>query len=160
MYGRTTAGAASGTAETSTNRVMVKTLDFDTTTQEFAQFAIQMPKSWNESTLVCQFVWSHAVTTTNFGVSWNVAAVAVGNDDTLDAAFGTAVTVSDTGGTANDIYITSETSAMTVAGSPAAEEYVVFQVARDPANASDTLAIDARLHGMRIHYTIDTAKDD
>lgn len=160
MYARTSNGAASGTVETSTNKVMIKTLDFDTTTQEFAQFAIQMPKSWNESSLICQFVWSHGATTTNFGVVWAVEAVSFNTGDSLDAAFGTAVQVANTGGTANTIYITSETSALTVAGTPTAEEYVVFQVKRVPADASDTMAIDARLHGVKIHYTTDAAKDD
>jgi hypothetical protein len=160
MYTRTTSGAASGTVETSTNKVMIKTLDFDTTTQEFAQFAVQMPKSWNESNLICQFVWSHGATTTNFGVVWAIEAVSFADADVLDAAFGTAVQVADTGGTANTIYITSETSALTVAGTPAAEEYVVFQVKRVPSDGSDTMAIDARLHGVKIHYTIDAAKDD
>ncbi len=160
MTSRTTNGAAAGTAETTTNKVMLKTLDFDTTTAEYAQFAIQMPKRWDESTLICQFVWSHASTTTNFGVAWEIAAVAFADDDAADTAFGTAVTVTDTGGTTNDIYITSESSAMTVAGSPGAEEYVVFQVNRAPSNGSDTMAIDARLHGVKIHYTVNTGKDD
>lgn len=160
MYGRLTNGAASGTLETSTNRVMIRTLDFDTTTQEFAQFAIQMPKSWNESSLVCQFVWSHATTTTNFGVTWQIQAVALANADALDSAFSSNVAISDTGGTANTIYISEEASGVTVAGSPSAEEYIVFQVGRFVANTSDTLAVDARLHGVKIHYTIDAAKDD
>ena len=160
MTARTTNGAASGTVETSTNKVMLRSLDFDTTTQEFAQFAIQMPKSWNESTIICQFVWSHAATTTNFGVVWGIEAASFADNDGADAlAFGTAVSVADTGGTTNNIYITAETSAMTVAGSPTAEEWVVFQVKRLPADASDTMAIDARLHGVKIHYTTDTAKD-
>jgi hypothetical protein len=160
MVTRTTSGAASGSVETSTNKVMLKTLDFDTTTQEFTQFAIQMPKGWNESTLICQFVWSHPATTTNFGVVWAIEAVAFANDDAADTAFGTAVEIADTGGTTNDIYISDETAALTVAGTPGAEEWVVFQVKRVPANASDTMAVDARLHGVKIHYTIDAAKDD
>jgi hypothetical protein len=160
MYPRTTSGAAAGTVETSTNRVMLRTLDFDTATQEFAQFAIQMPKSWNEGTLICQFVWSHPAASTNFGVAWEIQALALANDDAADTAFGTAVTVTDTGGTANDIYITGETPALTVAGNPGPEEYVIFQVRRAPANAGDTLAVDARLHGVRIHYSADAAKDD
>lgn len=160
MTPRTTNGAAAGTVETTTNKVMIKTLDFDATTQEFAQFAIQMPKGWNEGTLICQFIWSHAATTVNFGVTWGIEAVAFANDDALDTAFGTAVTVADTGGTTNDAYISDETSALTVAGTPAAEELVVFQVKRVPADASDTMAIDARLLGVKIHYTIDSAIDD
>lgn len=160
MYARTTNGAASGTVETTTNKVMLKTLDFDTTTQEFAQFAIQMPKSWNEGTLVCQFIWSHPSTTTNFGVVWAIEAVGFVDDEAADTAFGTAVTATDTGGTTNDVYISPETSAMTVAGTPSAEEWVVFQVKRDVSNGSDTLAVDARLHGVKIHYTTDAATDD
>jgi hypothetical protein len=160
MVARTTNGAASGTVETTTNKVMLKTLDFDTTTQEFAQFAIQMPKGWNESTLICQFVWSHPSTTTNFGVVWAIEAVAFADDDAADTAFGTAVQVADTGGTTNDIYITGETSAMTVAGAPGAEEWVVFQVKRVPADGSDTMAVDARLHGVKVHYTINAFGDD
>lgn len=160
MTARTTNGAAAGTVETTTNKVMLKTLDFDTTTQEFAQFAIQMPKSWDESTLVCQFVWSHPSTTTNFGVVWQIEAVAFADDDAADTAFGTAVTATDTGGTTNDIYISPETAALTVAGAPTAEEYVVFQVARVPANGSDTMAVDARLHGVKVHYTTNAGKDD
>lgn len=160
MVTRTTNGATFGTLETTTNKVMLNTLDFDTSTQEFVQFAIQMPKSWNEGTLICQFIWSHPATTTNFGVAWQIQSVGLANDDPADTAFGTAVTVVDTGGTTNDIYITDETPAMTVAGTPTAEEYVIFQVARAVSNASDTMAVDARLHGVKIHYTTDAATDD
>jgi hypothetical protein len=161
MTTRNTVGAIFGIVETTTNDVMLTSCDFDTTTQEFVQFAIQMPKGWDEGTIVAQFVWYHPSTTTNFGVVWQIAAAAFADDDALDGlAFGTAVTATDTGGTTNDVYISPETSAMTVAGSPTAEEYVVFQVARVPANASDTLAVDARLLGVKLHYTTNAAKDD
>jgi hypothetical protein len=159
MTSRTTNGAASGTVETTTNKIMFKTLDFDTTTQEFAQFAIQMPKSWNEGTVIAQFIWSHAATTVNFGVVWAIEAVAFNDDDAGDAAFGTAQQIADTGGTTNDIYRTSETPAITIAGSPTAEEWVVFQIKRVPSDGSDTMAIDARLHGVKLHYTTDAGSD-
>lgn len=161
MTARTTNGAAVGLVETTTNDVMLASFDFDTSTQEFVQFAIQMPKGWDEGTIIAQFVWYHPSTTTNFGVVWQIAAAAFADDDGLDGlAFGTAVTATDTGGTTNDVYISPETSAMTVAGSPGAEEYVVFQVARVPANGSDTMAVDARLLGVKLHYTTNAAKDD
>lgn len=160
MISRSTSGAAPGVVETTTNDVMLDTLNFDTAADEFAQFQIQMPKSWNESTLIAQFVWSHPTTTTNFGVSWWIQAVAFADGDAADTAFGTAVEAQDTGGTTDDIYISPETSAMTVAGSPAAEEYVVFQVYRDVSDAGDNLAVDARLHGVKLHYTTNAATDD
>jgi hypothetical protein len=160
MYARTTNGAASGSGESSTNKVMRKSWDFDTTTQEFVQFAVWMPKGWDEGTLICQFMWSHPSTTTNFGVVWAIEAVAFADDDALDSAFGTAVQVADTGGTTDDRYTTAETGALTVAGSPGAEEWVVFQVKRVPADGSDTMAVDARLEGVKIHYTTNAATDD
>lgn len=159
MISRTTNGAAPGTVEMTTNKNMFKTLDFDTTTQEFAQFEIHMPKSWNLSTVTFQPVWSHAATTTNFGVVWQLAAVARSDGDAGDVAFGTAQTSTDTGGTTNVIYIGPESSAITVGGTPAAGDTVQFQVARVPANASDTMAIDARLHGIRLFYTTNAAND-
>jgi hypothetical protein len=161
MTPRNTNGAAWGSFQTTTNLINVRTLDFDATTQEFAQFGIQMPRGWDEGTLIFQFIWYHPATTVNFGVVWQVQAVAFANDDALDGlAFPTAVTIADTGGTTNDLYISDETAAVTVAGTPTPEEFVQFQIARAPANASDTMAVDARLIGVKIHYTINAAKDD
>ena len=160
MIPATTNGAAFGSSETTTNKVMVTTLDFDTTTEEFAQFMIQMPKSWNEGTLVAQFVWTHAATTTNFGVCWGFEAVAISDDDASDAAWGTEVATTDTGGTTGDVYISAESSAVTVGGTPAAEDLVAFRVTRVVGNGGDTMAIDAKLIGVKIHYTTDAGTDD
>jgi hypothetical protein len=160
MYGRLTNGAAGNAVEMGTHRVVLRTLDFDTSVQEFAQFAIQLPKSWDRGQLVCQFVWSHAAASGSFGVVWQIQAVALGDNEGADQAFGTAVTVADTGGTTNNVYITPETGGMTVGSSPGEEHWVVFQVARAPANASDNLPVDARLHGVKIHYTTNALTDD
>lgn len=159
MIARTTSGAAPGTAEMTTNKNMIKTLDFDASTQEFAQFDIRMPKSWNEGTVTFIPVWSHASTTTNFGVVWGMDAIAISNDDTLDVAFGTEQTSTDTGGTTNDLYEGPESSAITVGGTPTAGDYVQFRIHRNPSDGSDTMAIDARLHGVVLLYTTDALND-
>ena len=159
MVSRTTNGAASGQVETTTNKNMFKTLDFDTATSEYAQFAIQMPTSWNEGTVTASFVWSHAATTTNFGVTFALQAVALSNDDAGDVAFGTEQTAVDAGGTTNDIYVSPTTAAITIAGTPAARDYVMFQVRRAVADAGDTMAIDARLHGVQLFYSTDAPTD-
>jgi hypothetical protein len=159
MVSRTTNGAAAGTVEMTTNDNMFVTLDFDTTTQEFAQFAWCMPSSWDEGTVTFIPVWSHPSTSTNFGVVFQLAGVAISNDDAGDVAFGTAQTSTDTGGTTNDIYKGPESSAITIAGSPAAGDYVMFQVARVPANGSDTMAVDARLHGIVLFITTNDTVD-
>lgn len=159
LTARTTNGAAAGSVETTTNKIMFKTLDFDATTQEFAQFAVRMPKSWNTGTVTARFTWSHASTSTNFGVVWALEAVALSDAEAGDTAFGTAQQIADTGGTTNMIYITSATPAITIGSSPAAEDWVVFQVKRVPADGSDTMAIDARLHGVTLYITTNAAND-
>lgn len=159
MTSRTTNGAAAGTLEMTTNKNMFSTLDFDTTTAEYAQFAIRMPKSWDEGTVTARFTWSHASTTTNFGVAWRLGGVALSDDDAGDVAFGTVAAATDTGGTTNDIYITAATAAITIAGTPAAEDWVMFQIDRGVANGSDTMAIDARLHGVTLYITTNATND-
>lgn len=159
MVSRTTNGAAAGTAEMSTNKNMFRTLDFDATTQEFAQFEVWFPKSWNLGTVTFQPVWSHASTTTNFGVVWALQGVARSDDDAGDVAFGTEQTSTDTGGTTNDIYLGPTSSAITIAGTPAAGDTVQFQIKRNVSDGSDTMAIDARLHGIRLFFTTNAATD-
>jgi hypothetical protein len=158
MKARTTSGAASGTVETTTNKVMLQTLDFDAAAAEYAQFAIRMPKGWNESAVTAYLLWSSAISGTN-AVVWGLQAVALSDDDALDAAFGTAQTVTDAQTAQGDLMQTAETSAITIAGTPAAGDWVVFQVYRDAVNGSDTLAGDARLHGVVVIYTTDAAND-
>lgn len=151
--------AALALVATASNQPDLSTLDFDATTAEYAQFWIRFPKNWNESTITAQFYWSHASTTTNFGVRWGIQGVCISDDDTIGVAYGTAQEVTDTGGTTNDLYVSSATSAITIAGTPAAGDMCAFRVYRDPANAGDTMAIDARLHGVAIFYTTDTTDE-
>lgn len=141
---------------TAANQPDVSSLDFDGVTAEYAQFWVRMPKAWDEGTLTAQFYWSHAATTTDFGVRWGLQGVAVSDDDTIAVAYGTAVEVTDTGGTTNDLYVSPATTAITVAGTPVAGDMVAFRAYRDPANGADTMAIDARLMGIAIFYTTNT----
>lgn len=151
--------AALATVASAANQPDIVSLDFDATTQEYAQFAIPMPESWNEGTITFMPIWSHAATVTNFGVVWDLQAVAVSNDDAIAVAFGTAQTSTDTGGTTNDLYIGPESSAITVGGSPAAGDMVFFRLSRVTGSGSDTMAIDARLHGIRLYITTAAAFD-
>lgn len=156
---QTTNGPATGSVEMTTNKNMFVTLDFDSSTSESAQWAIPMPDSWDEGTITFRPVWSHAATTTNFGVVWELAAVACSDDDAGDVAFGSGQTSTDTGGTTNDIYIGPESSNITVAGSPATGDLVMFRISRLPANASDTLAVDARLHAVKLFISTAAGND-
>jgi hypothetical protein len=148
--------AALALVATSANQPDVSSLDFDGVTAEYAQFWVRMPKSWDEGTVTAQFYWSHASTTTNFGVRWGLQGVAMSDDDAIAVAYGTAQEVTDTGGTTNDLYVSPATSAITLAGTPAAGDMTAWRVYRDPANGADTMAIDARLMGIAIFYTTNT----
>ena len=115
-----------------------------------------MPKSWNESTVTAQFYWT--ATTTGDAV-WGCRAVALSNDDALDTAFGTAQTVTDSVTAANDLMISAATSAITIGGTPAEGDMVVFEFYRDADNGSDTLAADAKLIGVKLNITTNAADD-
>lgn len=156
MTATTTNGAASGSEELATNDVMVSGLDFDAVTSQHAQFGINMPKSWDEGTIIAEFLWKDGETAGTGTVTWGIKANALGNDDPMDAAWGTAVTVTDTFILADDLHKSGETGAMTVGGTPAAEDFVVFDVYRDIA---DTYTQAARLIGVRLHYTTNAASD-
>lgn len=160
MVPQVTNGPARATEELATNDVMINYLAFDTSVLESAQVQIQMPKSWNEGTIIAQFVWKHPATTVNFGVVWGLKAVGFANDDAMDIAFGVASEVTDTGGTTADCYITPETTGVTVAGTPTSEELVSFLVYRNTGAAGDTMAVDAHLIGVKLKYTTDAARDN
>lgn len=141
------------------NQPDVPYLAFDNTTGEAAVFAIPMPKSWNEGTVTFIPHWAHPATTTNFGVCWKLRAIAVSNDDAMAATYGTAQSSVDTGGTTSDYYAGPESSAITIGGTPAAQDMVFFEIARDPADGGDNLAVDAYLIGLTLFYTTDAETD-
>ena len=100
MWPSTTAGCASNAkSELATNDINIYTLDFDATTQEYAEVSLAMPSEWDGGTVTAVFYWTHPSTTTNFGVVWNLAGRSYANDDALDQALGTAQQIADTGGT-------------------------------------------------------------
>ena len=150
---RTTAGCVIADTELATNKVMLRYCGYNQTTEQGAQFNIRMPDSWDEGTVTMVFVWSHPSTTTNFGVAWAGSCVAVSDNEAQDAAMGTRVIVTDTGGTTDNKYTTSATGAITCAGSPAAGDNVTYEFERVTGDAGDTMAVDARLQGVTVYYT-------
>lgn len=158
MISRSTAGAAAGSSETTTHKVMRRTLDFDATAIEYAQFSIAMPKAWNCGTVNFQALWQ--ASGGSGGVVFALQGLALSDGEALDNAFGTAVTVTDTLSAANVLHLSSESPAVTLAGSPAAGDLILFQIFRDPTHAADTLAQDAALLGVRLFYTSHLRSDD
>jgi hypothetical protein len=158
MYPNTTSGCADLAQTELSNGPELKTLDFDKDSDEFAQFAIAFPKSWNEGTITFQAFFTAASTDTGT-TSWALQGVALADNGDLNTAFGTAVapTAKAMSGTSNDLAVTAESGAVTIAGSPSTDEYVFFQISRDVS--ADDLNADAKLLGIKIFFTTDAAND-
>lgn len=159
MTSQTTNGCVDGTSESTTNKVMTLTKDCDGATQEGVQFMVGMPKSAAETTVTARVDWTAASGTGD--VIWLVSCLARSNDDAIDTAFGTEISVTDTVLTALDVHQSPETAAVTPGGTWAENDNLWCRVQRDADAAGDTLnAIDARLLGVRFLYTTTTNTDD
>jgi hypothetical protein len=148
---RTTTGAGIDSRELSTNKINTDELLFDAGTDEFAQAMIVMPNNWNAGTVTAKFHWT--ASTSSGDVVWGLQGRAYANDDALDQAMGTAQTATDTLTATNDVDISPATSAITLGGTAASGNPVIFQVYRDADAGGDTLGADARLLGVEISYT-------
>jgi hypothetical protein len=157
MWPRITNGCNSlAQTEIATSLFNIQSLDFDQTTQEFAQFQIVLPRKWNNSTVTVVFYWTAA--SGSGDVQWGISGAAYANDDALTIAFGSPQTVDDTLIAANDLHITSATGALTLSNTPADADFLAFQISRNPG--SDTLTADAKLLGVSIRITTNNAKDE
>jgi len=158
MYPTTTNGcAAVAQVEGTAQRPEIKACDFDPSSDEYAQFAVCFPKSWDEGTVTFQSFWS--VTGTNAGtVCFQLAGGSIANDAAIDTAFGTQVanTPLAASGTASDLMVNVESGAVTIANA-AVDTWTSFQINRD-ISADDQTA-DARLLGIKLFFTTDAAND-
>ncbi len=159
MYPNSTSGCADIEQTELSNGPELKTLDFDKDSDEFAQFAVAFPKSWNEGTVTFQAFFTANTTNTGNAV-WKLQAVALADNGDLNTAFGTAIGVAKAhSGTANDLDVAAESGAVTIAGSPSTDEYVFFQIFRDANDGDDSLTADAKLLGVKLFFTTDAAND-
>jgi hypothetical protein len=110
-----------------------------------------MPSDYDGGTVTGVFYWTAAGGGAAETVEWNLQGRAYGNDEALDQAWGTAQAVSDTWIADGDVHISSATSAVTLAGTPAAGELAQFRVHRDVSD--DDLSCDARLLAVRLTFT-------
>ena len=158
MYGATTNGADAQQIETTATRPDMNVLDFDAGTDEFAQFSVAFPKSWNEGTVTYRVYWTPATTNTG-DCLFGLQGVSIGDGDTIDVVYGTGVIVTDAGiGTLEDQQISDISGAVTITAA-AATEQTYFQLYRDANAGGDTYTGDARVLGIKIFYTTDAAND-
>lgn len=146
--------------ELTAGRVMSLSTAFLTGVDNKAQFGMFMPKGWDEG--VVNYVVGFSSDSTNTGtVRWLLRAVAVSDNDSLDAVFGTEIALEKAhSGTAEDLDITGESGDLTVGGPPAEGDWVVWEIEREGTNVNDTFTGTAFLEGVKILFTRDADTDD
>ena len=110
-------------------------------------------------TVTYQVFWSPSTTNTDTCI-FALQGLATTEGDTADAVFGTAVEVEDDAiGTVEDVQMSAVSGAVTIAGSPADDDYTFFQLFRNAADGDDDFTGDARVLGIKLFYTTDAAND-
>lgn len=144
----------------------IESWDFSSTTAQTIYIPISAPKRWNKSTIQFRVRWFHPNTTTNFDVTFEGSAAAFADGDDLDAlAFGAVQYSKDTGATGGlkKQFYSPLSAAITVAGAPGDEEFLMLRFRRDPAGGGvatdDDLAVDAKVLGIDIFWTNTTGVD-
>ena len=148
--------AAHVSEETTAGRPDMIVLDFDKDADEFAQFQIAFPKSWDEGTITFQVYWAGIAATTN--CVWTLQGVAISDNGTIDVVYGTAVAVDDAAqGAVEELLVSAESGAVTIAGTPAVGDICYFRIGRDIS--ADNMAGDSRLLGIKLFFNTDTKND-
>ena len=144
--------------ETTAGRPDMQVLDFDKDSDEAAQFQVCFPKSYALGTITFQVWWTGLAATT--GVAWGLQGVGVPDNSTIDVAYGTAVVVTDDAqGAVEEVLVTAESGAVTIAGTVADNDICFFRIFRDVSDGNDDMAGDARLLGVKLFFTTDAEND-
>lgn len=156
----TTSGALAGTYEYSINDIDLDYFAFDAgAIKERIQFKYPKPEGWDRGTIKAKFYWSSATgSTTGDTVEFGIKVGALSDSDAIDTALGTPQVISDVllADNGADLQITDSTSAITVGGSPALGDMLVFEIYRN-TDGTDTMAEDGHLFGVWIQYKVDSS---
>ena len=159
MIAATTDGPVAAQLETSSEAINFKVFDFADAIDLYSHFNLALGNSWNLGTVTFQVWWSSVATDTD-GVAWGLQAVAIGDSVTPDTAFGTPIVVTDNAqSTADEVYVSAESAAVTIGNTPADDDIIYFRLFRDVDDGADTMTEDARLIGIKLFFTEDTLVD-
>ena len=125
-----------------------KVFEFTSTTvDERIQLNTTLPRNIDLSNIDVVIKWSFGAGTGI--VRWAIRAVGMGDNDSLDPAWGTTVAVDDTAGTADQFQFVTLT-ALAVGGTPGEGDEIAFEVFREGSNAGDTFDNTARIHSITL----------
>ena len=160
MSPTSTSGAVLGSYEYPTNDIQSDYLGFNGATEQFATFMTPMPEGWDRSTVKVKFYWSSATgSTAGDTVEWKIAGGALSDSDAIDAALGTAQMISDIllADNGTDLQVSGATPALTVGGTPALGDMLVWKVSRN-VGGDDAMTEDAHLFGVLIQIKVTNAE--
>lgn len=147
----TSPASAISQVESTTNKVNYFVVDFLQSVKTYCEWGLALPSNYNGGTITATFEWTAVSASTN-SVVWGLAGVAYGDNAAIDAAYGTAIEVTDANNATGVVNISGATANITIAGTPTAGQYVQFRAYRLGSGA-DNLAATARLLAVRIAYT-------
>jgi len=146
-------------AETTAGRPDTEALYFDAAVDEHAQCVFPMPPSWDGGPIYARAWWTTSATDAD-GVAWFIQAVAIGDGETFDQAYGSAVLLTDDAqSAAEDGLRTALSGAITVANVPAGGKLVALRIGRDVSDANDDIAEDAGLIAVEIYIGLAAGND-
>ena len=154
---RTTNGAAlNAGSESSTNKLMHGGLDFGFSNDEFAQFKIPFPPSWDEGTVCFRYKWRSPSTG---DVAFALEAVSIGDNADTDPAWGNAVVVADTAVNADRKNVSAWSAAVTIANATR-DGTTHFQISRTPGTNGDDISAAVVLEEVEVLYYANFGRDD
>ena len=148
-----TSGPGTSYFETTSDKVNINTVDFDAAAIEYASWQLLLPQDYDSGTITFQVYYTNLACTDD-DVIWTLQGVAFANSDSLDIAFGAAVDVTFAPASYTNyiMHITGESTAVTIAGTPAPGNLCVLRLSRKASDGGDTLNVDAKLIGLRVIY--------
>lgn len=128
-------------------------LAFDSSTNEYAQWSFAIPANWDGGKFTARFYWEADSSDTD-NVIWGVQLRTYQDADTIQQAFGTAKTVTDTNTGQNKINISEKIVDIEAAGTPLGNNFTQVRVYRNSESISDTLNHDAFLLSVQLEYGV------
>jgi hypothetical protein len=154
-----TSGCDAPTDQTTTaSNPLIMGCGFSGTADNYAQFKIPFPKSWNAGTVTFRIRW----TSPNAGsgdVQWRLEGIARSDGESIDAAFGGTIAVVDTFQGVKIHHVSPTSAALTIGSTPTKQDMVYFRLWRNATNGSDTKTDKVYLEGVEVFLTMDTVND-
>lgn len=142
------------TYQTTTTFVNYDIIGLSSSTTQYFTFNGSLPSSWDGSTVTYQVVWiSTAGGAVNSSTTFCLQGLSLADSELVDQAYGTAVCVSDTFQSTGSFHLTPMSAALTIGGTPAAGDSILWRGYRNVDAADDHMAQPAGIARIRLFYT-------